>query len=88
MSAVFDGLEELKRKVQQAEQEANKVQGAIGQIQKDRKDRFGFSSLKRAKRVLPRLQTKERKAIALYVKVYKTWLEVNKPKLDKLLKKS
>lgn len=85
MSSVFDGLEELKRRVAAAKAESDKIKGAIRQVKKERKARFGYSSLTKAKKILPKLEKRERQTALEYTEFYKKWIKENGKKIDKLL---
>jgi len=52
---------QLKKKVEQAQQKADKVDGALGQMMKQLKGKFGCSSLEEAKKKLKVLKGREDK---------------------------
>lgn len=87
MTAVLDDLESVKRKVQIANDELKKVEGMTEQVRKDRKKKFGVSSLKSAKREVKRLGKVERKKVEAYTRELKKWQEEYEPKLKKLIQR-
>jgi len=52
----------LKEQVEKARQQAAKAEGALEQILKQLKEKFGCNSLKEAKALLKQIQKKEKKA--------------------------
>lgn len=55
----LDGYMELKKKVEQAQQRADKAEGALDQIMKRLKNEFDCNSLEEAESKLKTLQRKE-----------------------------
>jgi len=53
---------ELKKRVEQAQQEANKAEGALEQVMKQLKKEFGCTTLEQAEKKLSILEKQEQKA--------------------------
>ena len=59
--SVLNEYTELKRKVEEAKQKAGKAEGALEQVMKELKSKFGCSTLKEAVTKLTLLQKQEKK---------------------------
>ena len=84
--SIFDGVEEIKRMVKQAEEEENKIEGMIKQIAKDREKQYGCKSLKEARKLLKKLEEKERRIAREYVADLQQWKKEHLPRLKEFLR--
>jgi len=66
---------ELKKKVEQAQQKADKAEGALEQVMKRLKEEFGCATLELAKRKLKLLQKQEQKAKTDFEEAVETFEE-------------
>ena len=66
---------EFKKRVELAQQKADKAEGALRQVMKQLKDKFGYSTLKAAKRKLKLMEKQEQKAKAEFEKAIEEFEE-------------